>query len=219
MPHLSRTCRGFLLPLALVLAAAAALAVDLPIARMIQEWNSLDTIHSWLGYFGVFEPFGQGMLGLPLALIAIHQLDPQRRWAIPRVIACTLLAGGAADLLKMLVARTRPYELPWDGSIWTSFGPWLPLLGNGSEGQSFPSGHTATAAGLAAALVWLYPNGRLLFPALAILVGCHRIVSGAHYLSDVLMGAGVGCLVALFVLEIGRLPVWFARWEARWKAK
>ena len=219
MSHHWPNCRRFRLPVLFALAAVAALAVDLPIAWKFQQWNRSDEIRSYLGYFSVFEPFGQGMLGVPLVLIAIHQLDPQRRWAMPRVLACALLAGGAAALLKTLVARTRPYGLPLDGSIWTTFGPWLPLLGTGSEGQSLPSGHTATAAGLAAALVWLYPNGRLLFPALAVLVGCHRIVCGAHYLSDVLMGAALGCLVSQFVLGIGPLPAWFARRETRWRAK
>lgn len=217
-PNLRRFC----LPACFALAAAAALAVDVPVALRFKVWddpNVADNIHAYLGYFDVFEPFGQGMLGLPLVLIAIHQLDPRGRWAIPRVIACTLLAGGGADLLKMLLARTRPYLVNPDSTVWSTFGAWLPSPLASSELQSFPSGHTATAAGLAAALVWLYPNGRLLFPLLAVLVGCQRIVCGAHYLSDVLTGAAVGSLVALLILRVGWLPTWFDRWESRWRTK
>ena len=106
-----------------------------------------------------------------MLLIALHQLDPGRRWAIPRVLACALAAGGVADLLKMLILRTRPYECALDGTVWSTFGQWFPVLGIGSPGQSFPSAHTATAVGLAAALIWLYPQGRLLFTLLAVLVG------------------------------------------------
>ena len=92
------------------------------------------------------------------------------------------------------------------------------MLSDQSGLQSFPSAHTATAAGLAAALIWLYPQGRLLFTLLAVLVGCQRIVSGAHFPSDVLVGAAAGCLVATFFLHVGRLPVWFDRWEAHWRS-
>jgi len=222
MTHNELNFRRFLLPALLVLAAAAALAVDLPIARKFKQWNdpvTSPTIHAYLGYFDMFEPFGHGLLGASLVLLVLHQLDPSRRWAIPRLLACTLTAGGAADLLKMLLARIRPNDFTFDGTVWTTFGQWLPLLSVGSQWQSFPSGHTATAAGLAAALVWLYPNGRLLFPLLAVLVGCQRIISCAHYPSDVLMGAATGSLVALLFLKIGWLPIWFARWEERWRAK
>ncbi len=105
------------------------------------------------------------------------------------------------------------------GTVWSTFGHCFSALGVGSAGQSFPSAHTATAAGLAAALTWLYPQGRLLFPLLAILVGCQRIVCGAHYLSDVCIGAAAGCLVAQFFLRVGRLPAWFDRWEQGWRPK
>jgi membrane-associated phospholipid phosphatase len=208
--------RPFFLPALLALLAAAALMVDLPIAWQFQQWNRVPINHAYLGYFDMFEPFGQALLGTSLVLFVIHQLDPARRWAMPRVLLCALLAGGAADLLKMLVARLRPNDFAFDGSVWTTFGAWLPLMRNSSQWQSFPSGHTATAAGLAAALIWLYPRGRVLFPLMAVLVGCQRITSGAHYPSDVLMGAAAGSLVALLLLKIGRLPIWFARWEDRW---
>jgi membrane-associated phospholipid phosphatase len=217
MLHNSRNCRGFLLPVALVLAAAAALAVDMPIAQAFKSWGQSPTIHSYLGYFDNFELFGHG-LGVVVLLFALHQLDPGRRWGIPRVALCALAAGGAADLLKMLVLRVRPYESALEGSVWATFGQWFPVLGVGSPGQSFPSAHTATAVGFAAALIWLYPQGRFLFSLLAVLVGCQRVVCGAHYLSDVLIGAAAGCLVAQLFLRIGRLPAWLDHWEKRWKS-
>jgi membrane-associated phospholipid phosphatase len=201
---------------ALVLAATAALTVDVPIARAFRSWNESQDIAAWLGYVDNFEMFGHG-LGVAVLLFAIHQLDPGRRWAIPRVLTCALAAGGLADLLKMFVLRIRPYECALQGGVWATFGEWLPILDAGSPGQSFPSAHTATAVGFAAALTWLYPQGRLLFALLAILVGCQRIVCGAHYPSDVLVGAAAGCLVAQLFLNVGRLPVWFGRWEERWR--
>ena len=220
--------RGLLLPAVFLLAAAAALLVDLPVTAALQQLKhdeaTSETARAWLaclGYLGTFEPFGHG-LGVVLVVLILHQLDPCRRWAIPRVLACALAAGGAADLLKMTVMRCRPYDLPFPlpGSVWNTFGDWWPILrilSGGSESQSFPSAHTATAVGLAAALIWLYPQGRLLFTLLALLVGCQRVAAGAHYPSDVLVGAAVGCLVAALLLRIGPLPVWFGNWERQWK--
>jgi membrane-associated phospholipid phosphatase len=224
MPDRRPTARWFFVPLLLALAAVAALAVDLPVGMQLRRWNDRgsgeysENIHAWLGYFDIFEPFGHG-IGVVLVLITLHQLDRGRRWAIPRVAACALAAGGAADLLKMLVIRTRPNDVPLDfhGPVWETFRGWLPLLGGQSGMQGFPSAHTATAVGLAAGLIWLYPQGRLLFTLLAVLVGCQRIVAGAHFPSDVCAGAAAGCLAATFLLDVGRLPVWFDRWESRWR--
>ncbi|MEN6558205.1 MAG: phosphatase PAP2 family protein, partial [Thermoguttaceae bacterium] len=151
-------------------------------------------------------------------VLAIHQLDPKRRWAIPRVLTCALAAGLAADLVKLLIFRTRPYDGSLVGSVWTTFGPWFPLWGAGSSGQSFPSAHTATAVGFAAALCWLYPQGRWLFSILAALVGCQRIVCGAHFPSDVLVGAATGYTASLFLLKIGPASAWFDRKETIWRA-
>ena len=206
------------MPVALVLAAAAALTVDLPIAQAFKSWNESPTIHACLGFFDTFELFGHG-LGVIVLVLVLHQLDPSRRWAIPRVLTCALGAGGVADLLKMLVLRTRPYECALDGTVWSTFGQWFSALGAGSTGQSFPSAHTATAVGFAAVLTWLYPRGGLLFPLLAVLAGCQRIVCGAHYPSDVLIGAAAGCVVAQFLLKAGPLPAWFDRREENWRLK
>jgi membrane-associated phospholipid phosphatase len=210
----------------LAVAAVAVLSVDLPVAMQLRQWNDKagaaynKDVHAYLGYFDIFEPFGHG-IGVLLVLVVLHQLDPARRWAMPRVAACALAAGGAADLLKMMIVRSRPNDVPLDfpGSVWDTFGRWLPMLSGQSGSQSFPSAHTATAAGLAAALIWLYPQGRWLFTMLVVLVGCQRIVSGAHFPSDVLNGAAAGCLAATFFLYVGRLPVWFDGWESRWRTK
>jgi membrane-associated phospholipid phosphatase len=211
--------RGFLLiAILLLLAAVAVLVVDIPVAVTLKNWNQSPPIASWLGYFNMFETFGHGM-GVAVLLLALHQLDPGRRWAIPRIVACALAAGGLADLLKMVVLRTRPYECELQGEVWSTFGNWLPIFDAGSPGQSFPSAHTAMAAGFAAALIWLYPQGRRLFVILAILVGCQRVVCGAHYPSDVLCGAAVGLFAAEFFLHTGRIPTWFDHWERRrWQA-
>jgi membrane-associated phospholipid phosphatase len=226
MPDSRPISRRFLLPAVLVLVAIASLGVDLPVAMQFRHWNDKSSpsydrdVHDYLGYFDTFEPFGHGR-GVVLVLLILHQLDRSRRWAIPRAAACALAAGAAANLLKMMIVRNRPNDIPLDfhGSVWATFGDWLPMFSGQSGSQSFPSAHTAAAAGLAAALIWLYPQGRWLFSLLVVLVACQRIVSGAHFPSDVLFGAAAGCLATAFFLYVGRLPVWFDGWETHWRAK
>jgi undecaprenyl-diphosphatase len=65
--------------------------------------------------------------------------------------------------------------------------------------QSFPSGHAATAAGLAVALAVLYPRGRWLFAVLAVLAALQRVEVQSHFPSDVLAGAALGCLTGALV--------------------
>jgi len=198
------------------LLALAALAVDMPVARAVRDGYELPPMSSFFRLFDKFEVFGHG-LGVVALVLAIHQLDPRRRWAIPRLLACAFGSGLVANLLKLIVLRTRPFRADLDGSVWSTFETWFPLLGVGNAGQSFPSAHTATVIGLAAALVWLYPQGRWLFAMMVALVGCQRITSGMHFPSDVLMGAAVGCLVAPWFLTIGPAAAWFDRLERRWK--
>jgi membrane-associated phospholipid phosphatase len=210
-------------PLVLVLAAAGALLIDVPVARHFRQWRAQAAAHAYadwdprayLGFLDTFEPFGHG-LGLALVIVLVHQLDPTRRRAIPRVLLCALAAGGAADLLKMMVMRVRPNDFDLTRPVWETFQKWLPLLRHtDSTLQSFPSAHTATAVGLAAALTWLYPQGRYVFGLLAVLVAFQRVVTGAHYPSDVLVGAAAGFFVAMLFLHVGWLPTWFDHWEGR----
>ena len=199
----------FGLPAALLAVAVAALAVDCPFSQWCLQGNLPTSLKKVLH---MAEPFGNG-LGVLLIVIGIHQLDRERRWALPRVLLCSLGAGLAADVIKLSVVRLRPYNFQFDGNVWTTFGDWLPWISAGSAGQSFPSAHTATAAGLAVALIWLYPGARRIVPALAVLVACERVAHGAHYLSDVLVGGALGVAVAKAALSRG----WLNRWEQRWK--
>ncbi len=209
------TRQTILLPAALVLAAAAALSIDCPLSR----WCMGDTFPECLRDVSILcEPFGNG-LGVLIILLIVHRLDPARRYRLARVTACSLGAGMGANVVKLTIHRVRPHHFDFDGGVWATFQGWMPLLGAGSGGQSFPSAHTATAVGLAVALTWLYPRGRVLFPTLAVLVACQRIQGGAHFLSDVCCGAALGLVVAGMCLGSGRLAARFDRLERRWQTR
>lgn len=203
--------RPFVLPLLLVAAAALALAIDCPLAQWCVDKNCPRFLRRLCA---VSEPFGNG-LGVMLIALGIYVLDPVRRGKLPRVLAMSLGAGMAANGFKLLVARVRPRHFDFSGTLQDTFGRWLPLGAGGSARQSFPSAHAATAIGLAIALGWLYPRGRWLFAALALLVACQRMEGGNHYLSDTLVGAAVGWVVAMPFLYNAWLAAQFDRLERR----
>lgn len=80
-----------------------------------------------------------------------------------------------------------------------------------TQHRSFPSGHAATAAGFAIALSLTFPRGTVVFLILALFAGFQRVVSGAHYPSDVLAGFSLACCVASCLLLSSRLRSRFSQ--------
>ena len=108
-------------------------------------------------------------------------------------------AGLTADLMKLVFTRVRPYQV---GNLWDNFASHLPMLadplasGLTPEVRSFPSGHAATAAGLAIALSRLYPKGIPLFALFAGLAAVQRVVSTAHFARDCAVSVAIAFAVA-----------------------
>ena len=103
--------------------------------------------------FDLAEVFGHGA-GVAAILLTAWVLAPEQRRQLPRVICCAYGAGLAADGMKLLLSRGRPYKTDLSSitSVWQTFPGWFPLFSSGSAGQSFTSAHTATAVGLALGL-------------------------------------------------------------------
>jgi membrane-associated phospholipid phosphatase len=192
----------------LVVGALAAFRVDCSMALWFHQGHGPRYLHDLTS---ISEIFGRAECVLLVAIV-IWRLDRSRLWAVPGLAATALLSGLAADGVKMLIARVRPHSFDFLGSVWSSFGPWLPLGSLGSASQSFPSAHTATAVGLAVSLAYIYPAARGLFWVLPPLVAYQRMDSGAHFLSDVLCGAAVGCLVTAMTLRARWLEQQYAQW-------
>ena len=211
-PKQAASIRRWIVPIVLAIVGFAALYVDVPLARWFGTHNPLGIKK----LFELSEVFGHGA-GIAVILLAVWVLAPDRRTCMPRLIACTYLAGLASISLKLILARHRPYQTPLDTvhSPFGTFGIWLPWFTSSSAWESFPSGHTAAAIGLAAGLSWLFPKGKWLFALLLLLVALQRMASGYHYLSDTLWGAAIGWIVAMSFLPGGQLSHWFDRLENR----
>jgi membrane-associated phospholipid phosphatase len=190
----------FLAALPLIVLAVVALPWDFRISAWLHQadWLPGDIRRAVL----LAEVFAHG-IGIAYILLTVAVLDP-RGWPITlRVAACAYVPGLLATGAKQIVARQRPSVADFDGSVWSSFVGWLPAIRTDQFDeafdyavQSFPSGHTATGVGLAIGLSFAYPHGRWLFAMFAALAGLQRVVAGAHFPSDVFVGAAIACLVA-----------------------
>jgi len=196
----------------LVALAAASLLVDTAIARMAKERGFPGELRRLIR---LSEFFGWGGT-VALVIVAAAMLDP-RGWRAALPLATAAYGSGIlADGAKLLVARLRPIAATLDRGALGTFVAWLPLFHKEELGrsygyalQSFPSAHAATAAGLAVGLATLYPRGRWLFAICAVLASLQRIEAEAHFLSDVLCGAAIGCLIGAatgYYLAPGREP-------------
>jgi len=208
----------YLAALALALLALPAFALDIPLSRYVTQVNLPGDIRDLVR---ISEVFAHGF-GVTLILITIIVLVPERRRHVLRLLACAAGSGCLALLIKNTVARRRPQSLnlqEWQGSVWSTFEGWSPWLSGEGTGanqlQSFPSGHTATAVGLAVGLAFLWPRGRWLFASFAALAALQRIDCGAHFLSDTLVAAALGCLIGGLCTDRRSLGKCFDRWEGK----
>ena len=107
------------------------------------------------------------------------------------LIFCSVLSAGIiAKILKTVIGRARP--IFFEALDMTGFFP--PSLDWAFN--SMPSGHaTVSFAGLVM-VGMLAPRYKVLTWTLAIVIGVSRIAIGAHWPSDVILGAFIGMVVA-----------------------
>ena len=137
-----------------------------------------NTVWVWLTFLG--NGWGVFAITFPLLLLA------------PRVLTAGIFAGAiaaiASTILKGYFDLPRPAGVLADGSFYR--------LGEPLLHKAFPSGHTLTAFAVAAALYFSCDKDKrksmLLLFVLAAFVGLSRSAIGAHWLTDVLGGAGFG---------------------------
>jgi len=216
----SDAARAWLIAVSLLLFGYAMIPIDTAIASFIAEhrgWAGWKIVH----LSEIFShAWGVGLIALGIA--SLRSVDALK---IPQLFWGSLGAGLAANLGKLICARTRPHSYDLSASSWDSFQGWFPWwsgayehVTSASSLQSFPSAHAATAAGLAWGLSRLYPTGRWYFVLLCTLAMAQRLVAQAHYVSDVCWGAALGVIWANIVYNNVKLGQRFAVFED-WLAK
>ena len=98
--------------------------------------------------------------------------------------------------LKQLAGRARPKHLETLGIDYFD-----PMRFEASF-TSFPSGHSVTIAAVATVLVLRLPKFKAVLVILALLIGLSRVMVGAHYPSDVIIGLTLGALFTLFLARM-----------------
>ena len=93
------------------------------------------------------------------------------------------------SVFRYMVNRPRPYErfeLP-------------PVIAKDTKGKSFPSRHVFSAMVIAMTYLLASPWSwlGLIFVVVAVLLAIVRVLSGVHYVSDVIAGAGFAVVAAV----------------------
>ncbi len=109
----------------------------------------------------------------------------------------TLLAHGVAGLFTQILKHTigRPRPRLKQGQDWEI----APSFESGWD--SFPSGHTTASFAVATVLAHYFPNGRFMWFGLAAFGGMCRVITGAHFPTDVLGGILVGIGTSLIIIH------------------
>ena len=148
-----------------------------------------DTLWAWLTFLG--NGWGLFALAFPLLLLA------------PRILTAGIFAGAIAAVTSSVLKGTfnlpRPAGILTEGSFYR--------IGEVLLHRAFPSGHTLTAFAIASAFYFSASKEKrgslLLLFVVAAFVGLSRNAVGAHWLTDVLAGAGFG-------IWCGMIGAWLA---------
>ena len=163
------------------------------------ETRRVDRSFETEDWYALLRVFGSIPLWAIIAVVIVA-LGKGLRAALA-VLCAAALGGIGAELLKLVFARERPV----DDAILIEGGyrfraPFSGFVDGSNLG--LPSSHTAVAFAGAVALGALVPKLRPLVFLLAAGCAWTRMISGAHYPSDVFMGAVVGALAAWWVVSI-----------------
>jgi len=229
--EVSRKPLALALALACLLCAAgtyASLAVDATWSDAVRSWGLAGDLRKAIN---LSEVFGHSV-GAVGVLLAVYCVAVDRRRAIWGAILLTAAAGITANLCKGIIPRVRPHSVdaftiqPPPSELQPETQPETQLetqaeaqsAAAGATGalpppprfwdsrqRSFPSGHAATAWGLAIGLSCVFPRGSGLFVVFASLASLQRVYSGAHYPSDVYAGAAIAFAWGWLFLSIPML--------------
>jgi membrane-associated phospholipid phosphatase len=180
-----------------ILAVLAAFALDGAVDGLLR----LDSRGLIYKLAGLLSRTGDwpvlSVIGLCLVVLLYFLRRPEISRLILLVLVAGMLAGFSATVIRSCAGRTRPssqlpqgFYGPRHDSRWI-FGRY--------EFGAFPSGHTATVAGLTAALWLVRRRWAAAFAVFAVAVGWSRIALNCHHFSDVVAAAVWGIFIGAWL--------------------
>jgi membrane-associated phospholipid phosphatase len=188
--------------LAASIGAVLAIGLALPALQPLDNQlflavNGLGDGPEWL--YQAFDPHTRNYIVLFIAtLVAAAAVLRRPRYVIGTAVSVLLaayLAGAALEVVKLFVERARPEEVLGADVLLSEGRNWSHLA-------SYPSGHLMVTAAIAAAAASAVP---LLRHPLLVYVGViavTRVLFGAHFPIDVVVGAALGYELGLFTTSL-----------------
>lgn len=182
---------GLTVVVLVVLVVVAYLWLDRPVAKYIEDatWRSHPI------FLGVTQ-LGEATWWLVGSVIvcALARLYGRRGLAAQSLLLfCSVATAGIlVNLLKVIFGRARPKFL-FDPE--PEFG--FTFFAVGYDFNAFPSGHSSTVAALGAVACLLCPRLAPLWVGGAVIVAASRVIVGAHFATDVIVGSYVGVVSAV----------------------
>jgi membrane-associated phospholipid phosphatase len=208
--------------LASMLLAAIALGLALPLFQPLD--NALFTTINGLGdgpewLYDALDPHTRNYLILIITTLVAGVVMLRRpRYVLGAVLGMVLaayLAGAAIEVIKLFVERARPEEVLGSQVLLAEGRSWGHLA-------SYPSGHLIVTVAMASAAAAALPSLRWPLFAYVVMIALTRVLFGAHFPIDVLVGAVMGYELGVFATRLmasarllpaqaeagpGRLPV------------
>ncbi len=184
------------------LLAAIALGLALPIFQPLD--NALFLGVNGLGdgperLYDALDPHTRNYILLLLTTLVAGVVVLRRpRYVIGAALGVVLaayLAGATIEVIKLFVERARPEEVLGAQVLLAEGRSWGHLA-------SYPSGHLIVTAAMAAAAASAIPVLRRPLLAYVVMIAFTRVLFGAHFPIDVLVGAVMGYELGLFAARL-----------------
>ena len=97
---------------------------------------------------------------------------------------CTFIL---VTVMRAIINAQRPYE-KFD---------YTPVVYKSTKGKSFPSRHTVSAFIIAMAFLYIQSSLGIIMLVIASAIAVIRVLSGVHFIRDVVSGAAIGVIVGI----------------------
>jgi len=158
-------------------------AGDRKVMHRVNQWPAPRWIRQWMV---AATRAGDGWLWIALGLVLLLFGGDRRFDALEAAFVSVVTGLAIFFVVKRVTGRERPST---EAHCWATLLP--------PDRFSFPSGHTITAFAVAVPIGLYYPAllAGLIFCAMS--VASSRVLLGLHYLSDVLAGIVIGCMIGV----------------------